>query len=128
MNSKISRQLLGVKPVNIRWDIVRGDTSSIRIKFLELDEATAYDISSWQFEATAYSKKDRVFDELEVEVVGSDVIVTATSDLTEFWGTGITRTVAELTFDLQIIIDRFTVWTPVVGTITVIGDVTGGRL
>jgi hypothetical protein len=128
MNSQISRQRLGVKPIDIRWDIVRGDSSSIRIQFLELDESTAYDISSWQFEATAFSRKDKVFDELEVTVDGSDVIVTANSDLTEFWGTGITRTVAELTFDLQVVVDRFTIWTPVVGTITVIGDVTGGRL
>lgn len=128
MNAKISRQRLGVKPIDIRWDIVRGDTASIRVQFLELDEATAYDISSWQFEASAYSRKDNIFDDLEVKVVGTDVVITANSDLTEFWGTGIKKTVAELSFDLQVIIDPFTIWTPIVGTITVIGDVTGGRL
>jgi hypothetical protein len=36
--------------------------------------------------------------------------------------------VAELTFDLQVVIENETVWTPVIGTISVIGDVTGGSL
>lgn len=128
MNSKISRQRLGVKPVDVRWDIVRGDTASIRVNFLQLDEKTHYDISSWIFEAAAYSRKENIFDDLEVRVDGNDVVITANSDLTEFWGSGISKTVAELQFDLQVIIDPFTIWTPVIGTITVIGDVTGGRL
>lgn len=123
-----SRQVLGVEPVNIRWNVTRGDTSSIRIQFLESDEATYVDTSSWIFEATAFNSKDKVFDELDVKVDGNDIVITAYSDLTEYWGRGIDRTVAELSFDLQVIIDRTTVWTPIVGTITVIGDVTGGRL
>jgi hypothetical protein len=128
MNAKISRQKVGVDPVNIRWNVTRGDSSSIRVQFLEADEATSVDISEWIFEATAFNRKERIFDDLEIEVDGNSVIITATSDLTEFWGTGVNTTVAELTFDLQVIIDRNTVWTPIVGTITVIGDVTGGRL
>jgi hypothetical protein len=128
MSKKISRQQLGIKPVNIRWNIVRGDTSSIRVQFLELDESTSVNISSWQFEATAFNNRERIFDELEVRREGNEVVITANSDLTEFWGTGVSTTVAELTFDLQVAIDRFTIWTPIVGTITVIGDVTGGRL
>jgi hypothetical protein len=128
MNAKISRQRLGVTPVNIRWNVTRGDSSSIRVQFLEANEVTSVDISKWIFEATAFNRKERIFDDLEVKVSGSSVIITATSDLTEFWGTGVNTTVAELTFDLQAIIDRNTVWTPIVGTITVIGDVTGGRL
>jgi hypothetical protein len=36
--------------------------------------------------------------------------------------------VTELAFDLQVTIDGATVWTPVIGTITVLGDVTGGSL
>jgi hypothetical protein len=123
-----SRQVLGAKPVNIRWNITRGDSSSIRVQFLESDETTSLDISQWIFEASAYNKKDRVLDDLDVVLDGNDVVITATSDLTEFWGRGVDTTVAELTFDLQVIIDRSTVWTPIVGTITVIGDVTGGRL
>jgi hypothetical protein len=130
MNNKISRQRLGIKPVNIRWDIVRGDSSSIKVKFLELDETTSVDISEWQFEATAFNNKNKIFDDLEVSYssYNEEVTITANSDLTEFWGTGVSSTVAELTFDLQVIIDPFTIWTPIVGTITVIGDVTGGRL
>lgn len=128
MSKKISRQQLGTKPVNIRWNVVRGDSSSIRVQFLELDEVTSVNISSWQFEATAFNNRERIFDELEVSREGNEIVITANSDLTEFWGTGVSTTVAELTFDLQVAIDRFTIWTPIVGTITVIGDVTGGRL
>lgn len=123
-----SRQVLGTKPVNIRWNITRGDTSSIRVQFLETDESSSIDISSWILEATAFNKKDRIFDDLEVKVEGNEVVITASADLTEFWGRGIDTTVAELSFDIQATIDRQTVWTPIVGTITVIGDVTGGRL
>ena len=123
-----SRQVLGIEPVSIRWNVVRGDTSSIRVQFLESDESTAVDTSEWIFEASAYSSRDSILDELEVTVDGNDIIITAYSDITENWGTGFKTTVAELGFDLQVIIDRQTIWTPIVGTITVIGDVTGGRL
>lgn len=128
MNAKNSRQKVGVDPVNVRWNVTRGDSSSIRVQFLEADEVTSVDISQWIFEASAFNRKERIFDDLEIEVDGTSVIITATPDLTEFWGTGVSTTVAELTFDLQVIIDRDTVWTPIVGTITVLGDVTGGRL
>ena len=123
-----SRQVLGIEPVNIRWNITRGDTSSIRVQFLESDEETSVDTSTWVYEATAFDNRSKIFDDLDVRVDGNDIVITATSDLTEFWGKGIKSTVAELSFDLQVIIDRVTVWTPIVGTITVIGDVTGGRL
>lgn len=121
-------QKIGTEPVNIKWVVTRGDTASLRVQFLEHDEITPYTTTNWQYEATAYSKKDNVFDDLIVTLDGTDVIITAPSELTEFWGTGIKRSVAELSFDLQVQIDRETVWTPIVGTITVIGDVTGGRL
>lgn len=121
-------QKIGIEPVNIKWVVTRGDTASLRVQFLEEDETTAYPTTNWQYEATAYSKADSVFDDLVVTLDGTDVIITAPADLTEFWGTGIKRSVAELSFDLQVQIDRDTVWTPIVGTITVIGDVTGGRL
>ena len=123
-----TRQVLGIEPVSIRWNIVRGDTSSIRVQFLETDEVTSVDTSEWIFEASAYNPKDSVFDDLDVQVDGNELVITAFSDLTEYWGRGIDRTVAELSFDLQVVLDRNTVWTPIVGNITVIGDVTGGRL
>lgn len=121
-------QKIGIEPVNIKWIVTRGDTASLRVQFLQHDEETPYPTTNWQFEATAYSKNDNIFDDLIVELDGTDIVITAPSDLTEFWGTGIKRSVAELNFDLQAQIDRETVWTPIVGTITVIGDVTGGRL
>lgn len=128
MSKNTSLQKVGIKPVNMKWYVTRGDSSSIRVQFLEQDEETSIDTSAWQFEATAFNSKDQVFDDLEVEVEGNEIVITANSDVTEFWGTGIKTTVAELSFDLQAIIDPFTIWTPISGTIIVLGDVTGGRL
>lgn len=128
MSKFSSLQRIGNEPIDIKWVVTRGDTASLRVQFLNEDEVTYFDTSGWQFEATAYSKADNVFDDLIVTTEGSDIILTAPSDLTEFWGSGIKRSVAELAFDLQVLIDRDTVWTPIVGTISVIGDVTGGRL
>ena len=128
MNNKISRQVVGVRPVNIKWVVVRGDSSALKVQFLENDEETSYDITNWQFSATAFSPKDQIFDDLEVSVDGNEITITASSDITEFWGSGVSTTVAELDFDLEVQVSRDTVWTPIVGTITVVGDVTGGRL
>ena len=128
MNNKISRQVVGVRPVNIKWVVVRGDSSALKVQFLENDEETSYDITNWQFSATAFSPKDQIFDDLDVSVDGNEITITASSDITEFWGSGVSTTVAELDFDLEVQVSRDTVWTPIVGTITVVGDVTGGRL
>lgn len=128
MNNKISRQVVGVRPVNIKWVVVRGDTSALKVQFLENDEETSYDITNWQFSATAFSPKDQIFDDLDVSVDGNEITITASSDITEFWGSGVSTTVAELDFDLEVQVSRDTIWTPIVGTITVVGDVTGGRL
>jgi hypothetical protein len=128
MNNKISRQVVGVRPVNIKWVVVRGDSSALKVQFLENDEETSYDITNWQFSATAFSPKDQIFDDLDVSVDGNEITITASSDITEFWGSGVSTTVAELDFDLEVRVSRDTVWTPIVGTITVVGDVTGGRL
>lgn len=128
MNNKISRQVVGVRPVNIKWVVVRGDSSALKVQFLENDEETSYDITNWQFSATAFSPKDQIFDDLDVSVDGNEITITANSDITEFWGSGVSTTVAELDFDLEVQVSRDTIWTPIVGTITVVGDVTGGRL
>jgi hypothetical protein len=45
--------------------------------------------------------------------------------ITKYWGTGFKSVVTELTFDLQVTIDGETIWTPLIGTISVIGDITG---
>jgi hypothetical protein len=121
-------QIFGADPARIQWNIVRGDTSPLRVEFYENDEATTYDTTGWEYSATAYDFKGDVLDELEVSAGNGYVDITATPDITSLWGTGYTSVVAELAFDLQVIIDNETVWTPVIGTIRVLGDVTGGSL
>lgn len=123
--SSCENEIFGADPVNIRWQVVRGDTSTIRVDFLNNDEITFLDISEWSFLASAYDRKTDIVDELEVEAFDGYVIITAPSDITSFWGTTYGGMVAELTFDLEVTIDN-TVWTPVIGNISVIGDVTGG--
>ena len=121
-------EIFGANPMNIKWTIVRGDTSPLRIEFYENDEITPYDTTDWEYVASAYDFKEDVTDELEISSGDGYVEITATPDITKYWGTGYRSTVAELAFDLQVTIDGETVWTPVVGTISVIGDVTGGSL
>ena len=120
-------EIFGANPANIHWNIVRGDTAQLDIEFFESDEETSYDISSWIFTASAYNPRDGFSDELEVSVSNGVLSIIALPDLTERWGTGVGYRVAQLTFDLEVIIDD-RVWTPIVGTISVIGDVTGGIL
>ena len=120
--------VLGVEPVNVTWNIVRGDTATIRIDFLQEDETTAIDISGWEIIASAYDPRTTFTDELEVTVNSGYIIVTAPAEITENWGTGIRARVNELSFDVEIILDDGNVWTAVRGFISVIGDVTGGTL
>jgi hypothetical protein len=122
-----SPEIFGANPANIKWQVVRGDTSSLRIEFFENDEITPFDISDWDFAATTYDFRGDVLDELETSSGNGYVDITAPADITSLWGSGYSSTVAELAFDLQVTIDD-TIWTPVIGTITVLGDVTGGSL
>jgi hypothetical protein len=119
--------IFGADPANIKWRVVRGDTATLRVEFLENDEVTYFDTEGWLFAATAYDFKGDVLDELEVASSDGYVDITASPEITDFWGTGFTSTVAELAFDLQVTIDDM-IWTPVIGTITVLGDVTPGSL
>lgn len=118
-------EIIGAKPANVKWNVVRGDTASIVVQFLEKDEVTYYDTSDWTYSSYAYDAKTNSQYELSVELIEEGVKITATPELTASWGTGRSDTVAELTFDLQVTIDNDTVWTPIIGTIGVIGDVTG---
>jgi uncharacterized protein YaiE (UPF0345 family) len=116
----------GADPLNAKWTVVRGDTSTFRVYFLEEDETTAFDTDGWTYVASAYDFKGDVIDELDV-VEGADYVdMTATDTITEAWGTGYKKVVAELAFDLQVTKADGTVWTPIIGTITVLGDTTGG--
>jgi hypothetical protein len=119
--------IFGADPANIKWRVVRGDTATLRVEFLENDETTYFDTESWSFAATAYDFRGDVLDELEVTPFAGYVDIKASPEITDFWGIGFNSTVAELAFDLQVTIDDM-IWTPVIGTITVLGDVTPGSL
>lgn len=121
-------EVFGANPMNLKWQIVRGDTSPLRVEFYENDEVTPYDTTGWEFSSSAYDFLGEITDELEVESGMGYVEITATSDITINWGTGYRSVVSELAFDLQVTVDGETVWTPLIGTISVLGDVTGGSL
>jgi hypothetical protein len=125
MSSIYSPEMLGANPAFLKWNVVRGDTSPLRIEFYENDEATPYDMTGWTYKASAYDKKGAVIDELEVIVGEGYVEINASAAITAGWGSGYNKIVAELPFDLQVTIDSEIIWTPVIGTISVIGDVTG---
>jgi hypothetical protein len=126
MSSSIS-QSYGLTPINVKWNVVRGDTAELLIEFLENDEVTGADIDGWTFEATSYDFKGDILDELDIESEGSSVTIIAPADVTEGWGSGYSSVVAEVAFDLQVTYNN-KIWTPIVGTINVIGDITGADL
>ena len=127
---------VGASPINIQWKVVRGDTATLRIDFLEDDEVTPINISTWTFVSSSYDSSGDTLDELTVEKYTGYVIITATSEITKLWGVGYRNTVLELPFDLEIIIpndesgavESEVTWTPVIGTIVVLSDVTGTGL
>ena len=120
-------EFYGANPVNYQWTIVRGDTAVLRIEFVENDEETAFDTSAWDYAATVYDSKGNQLDDLDVTPGTGYVEITARPDITESWGTGFRGVVAELAFDLEVTFEDV-VWTPVIGTIKVLADVTGGSL
>jgi len=119
------RDQFGNKPINLKWNIVRGDTAKLKVEFLENDEVTYFDISSWSFASSSYDSKGDVVDELDVVKYDGYVEIVAPSDITETWGEGFSSVIAELAFDLEITVDD-EIWTPIIGTIVVAADVTGG--
>jgi len=121
-------EVFGADPANVTWQVVRGDSSSIRIEFLEDDEVTKFNTSSWTFAATSYDLRGDFLDELEVQVFSGYVDIIASPEITESWGIGFAKTVAELPFDLQVTLEDGSIWTPVIGTIKVLSDVTTGSL
>lgn len=129
-----SIEKLGATPAHIQWTVVRGDSSSLAVQFLEDDESTGWDIEDWDFAATAYDVSGDFLDELTVTISGHTATIFASADLTKNWGTKYTSIVSELPFDLQATIPvgeddvEPTVWTPVLGTICVLGDITPGGL
>jgi hypothetical protein len=74
-----------------------------------------------------------LLDDLSVEADGHIVTITAPASVTELWGSSAYKQIAaELKFDLEVIIEggsgvnADTVWTPVLGTICVLSDITPG--
>lgn len=118
-------EVFGADPIRIKWQVVRGDTAKMRVEFLENDESTYYDIDDWEFLSTTYDTKGDVLDELEVVAGDGYIDIIASPDITFNWGAGYLPVTAELMFDLQVTIDDGTVWTPVIGTISVLGDISG---
>jgi hypothetical protein len=117
--------IFGADPARVKWQVVRGDTSSIRIEFLENDEVSHYNISDWEFSSTAYDSRGDVLDELETAAGTGYVDITAPASMTALWGRGYSSVVNELIFDLQVTLNDGTIWTPVLGTITVFADISG---
>jgi hypothetical protein len=95
------------------------------VDFLQQDEVTYFDTTGWDVAATAYDFRADSLDELEVSLGDGFVEIVAPSEITELWGDGFRSVVAELAFDIQVTLPDDVVWTPVVGTIRVLGDVTG---
>ena len=122
----------GATPANIQWTVVRGDTATLVVEFLEDDEVTGFDTSDWTYTATAYDPVGDLLDDLAVEVDGHTATITAPASITSNWGTAYKQVAAELKFDLQVTIeggsgaDADMVWTPVLGTICVLSDITPG--
>ena len=123
-------QKYGADPANVQWKVVRGDTASLEVEFLEVDETTPFDTDGWTYKATSYDATGSVLDDLPVTATTGVAMITVDPCITEKWGTAYKTVVAELPFDLQITIPAAsgepTVWTPVIGTICVLGDITPG--
>lgn len=118
----------GADPANIQWRVVRGDTATLKIEFLYDDEITYFDTEDWDFLATAYDPLGDILDDLPVTAGDGYVEINIPSEITENWGTGYKTVVAEIPFDLQINLNdaNGTRWTPVIGSICVIGDISPG--
>jgi len=119
---------VGANPVNIKWKVVRGDTATLRVDFLEDDEVTPIDIDDWSFISSSYDSSGDLLDELTVDKYDGYVIITAPAETTKYWGVGYKSIVADLPFDLEITTDDNVIWTPIIGTITVYSDITPGAL
>ncbi len=120
------QEFFGSDPARVIWKVVRGDTSAIKVSFLQDDETTPYNTTGWDFVSVAYDPKTDAEYELETSFASNVLTVTAPSDVTVEWGVIYGSVVAELLFDVQVDTGS-EIWTPIVGTISVIGDV-GGSL
>lgn len=121
----------GASPANIQWTVVRGNSATLKIEFFEDDETTYWDTDGWTFLSTSYDPTGDVLDELPVTEEAGYVTISIPAETTLNWGNQYKSVVSELPFDLQVTIpggsgEQDTIWTPVVGTICVLGNVTPG--
>lgn len=125
---KCKSYTVGASPINLKWNVVRGDTAKLVVEFFENDESTYVDTSNWIFQASAYNPLSGLVDELDVSANNGLATIIADPIITEGWGELVFGKVANLKFDLQIINDLGETWTPIVGTICVVGDITGASI
>jgi hypothetical protein len=124
--------VLGATPANIHWNVIRGDTAKLKISFFESNEVNEFDTDGWTYVATAYNPANTTYYELLVVEKDGFIEIVAIPETSNAWGTGSYGIVAELTFDLEVTIPAVapetedTIWTPVIGTISVTGDITRG--
>jgi hypothetical protein len=116
--------IYGANPTNIQWTVVRGDTSRLRVDFLTGNSSTYQDTTDWVYSASSYNPKTKVVDVLDVNAGDGYVEITAVPEITSTWGEGYASVVAELSFDLQVTTGEGDVWTPIIGNIVVIPDIT----
>ena len=103
----------------------------LRVKFFENDEKTSYPTSGWTYLATVYNPITKDTDTLEVIEGAGFVDIVASPEITKNWGSGYNSKAANMPFDLQVRIPTEgddTIWTPVIGTIAVLSDITPGGL
>jgi hypothetical protein len=115
--------IYGANPINIQWQVIRGDTARLRVDFMIGTSSNHQDTSLWTYAASAYNPKTKTTDVLDVEALGGYVVISAAPSITSTWGTGYTSVVAELSFDLQVTTEEGDVWTPIIGTIVVVPDI-----
>lgn len=121
----------GTQPIDMQWSVIRGDTSSLKIEFFNNDENTYWDTTGWTYISTSYDPQSDILDLITVTGYPGYAILTASEELTSYWGTKYGSVVAELPFDLQVVIPTDgtpITWTPILGTIRVLGDVSPGSI
>ena len=114
---------IGAEPAIVKWRAIRGDTASVMVQFLETDESTPYDTTGWSYLATAFDERINESYALDIQENIGYIKIVASAQMTSQWCVGLKS--GELSFDVQVTTADETVWTPIIGTISVIGDVTG---
>ena len=86
----------GANPAYIKWDVVRGDTSVLRVEFYNNDENSPYDTSTWTYVCTVHNPKTNEFFTLDVTNGDGFATITATPEVSAQWGSGMNDLVAQL--------------------------------